>query len=253
MYTSEEYVDEVLMENILTDFFGDSKINFKQKIKNYRDWKKKSDAKMRKHDKNYDKKMMKIQKVAEKTGKELHVQYKNDQYAKMSTTVKKGTVTMLDTFKQLFDLKNMDKAILILLWVIVMNAWLVGMLVMIFGSVVGMIIGAVVVAPLIEEGGKAMSIEEDAVGAFFIVFNVTEFLLYIGKIVGAGGKLGKALIVRGVGVLGHFLFTHIQRKARSLDSENGKKIGYGLAVCAHALFNIGAIAANDSVMNWVVR
>ena len=150
-----------------------------------------------------------------------------------------------------FDARNISKSIVVLIAVGALNTIFMTLFASLCGDpLLGIRLGAVIVAPLTEEAGKIISIKGKFDKEYFFVFNAFEFTSYVTKGLDAGIELKKMIFIRSIGVLAHFIFTLIHKFMQSnaikkllnpkdeKDFENkcvflGNIIGVGL----HAFFN----------------
>lgn len=107
---------------------------------------------------------------------------------------------------------------------------------------------AVAIAPLVEESLKTYFVAKGMpwIGTG-IVFGI-EAVLYVFKMMSAGMSVGKALLVRAIGLLMHFGTTAIQKKFAEADHAFA---GWILAVCIHATFNVVAITFDPKIASWL--
>lgn len=112
-----------------------------------------------------------------------------------------------------------------------------------FQPIIGMILGAIFIAPLVEESAKFVSIKRKMTGQYFAVFNIAEFGLYLGALTASGIPLLTAAILRLIAVGVHGATTFIQWKARKIGEEKGElddktaKKGLGLSMVLHGAYN----------------
>ena len=94
---------------------------------------------------------------------------------------------------------------------------------------------AIICAPIVEEGGKLLSVKTNSANSHFLVFNIYEFLSYVLPAISAGVNPIIAIISRVPPIIVHWLLTHIHKEHHKT-GESG--IGYSVAVAFHAFWNL---------------
>lgn len=133
---------------------------------------------------------------------------------------------------------NLGNSILLLLVVLIINTFFMTIAFQLFGFSLGMIILAVLIAPITEEVSKYISIKRNHSGAFFIIFNAFEITTYVSQMLMLGVSAPVAIAVRLVAAFMHFFTTSIQR--HYIDKKQDK-IGVYLAIFIHGLWNLMAV------------
>ena len=100
----------------------------------------------------------------------------------------------------------------------------------------GLQASALIIAPLLEELFKHLSIKQKATASYFLIFNFQELSTYV--------SLGISPFIRIPAVAMHFVTTLIQKhycmlaeKSTDNDQARYEMLGYGIAVMVHAMFN----------------
>jgi hypothetical protein len=238
----DSYLDgSILAESSLIGLLTDSILN--ESVKDYSKSKVEMANRIRKHGLNPDK----LRDVVE-----YHAQKINwKQYSKdFDRNKQEISRSVTDTLKDIFQEVGLDQlgASLALMTMIFIIAILVEIiLIIIIGPVGASILGAVVVAPIVEELAKTISIEGGYSGTFFWVFNAMEFSLYVTQMVGAGVALPVAMGIRAIPVVMHLATTVAQK--RIIDSsagENDKASALAQAhktgVIIHGIWNFLCVA-----------
>jgi hypothetical protein len=149
------------------------------------------------------------------------------------------------------NVDQMKKALIMLLFVLLLNTFMYTALVMVFGTAVGGIITAVVVAPLTEEISKHIAIKGGYHGAFVLSINIFEFFSYVSLGVRTGGKLGKVIIIRTASAMTHWLEVVLQKY---FDQKKASTTGLVVAILIHATWNaLAGSSVGRSVGKWVTE
>lgn len=93
---------------------------------------------------------------------------------------------------------------------------------------------SVLIAPIVEETGKMISVKHDLTGPYFILFNIYEFLSYVIPGIMAGVDPIAMIIIRIPSILVHLVNTviHVESKKKN-DVESGMKI----TIAIHMIWN----------------
>lgn len=101
------------------------------------------------------------------------------------------------------------------------------------------------VAPIVEEYSKYISIKNNYTGAYFIIFNMSEFSSYVLKMLAIGYNLAPAILIRLTVVMMHAITTYIQyhmrKNAKEKDKEEASKLGLIIGIIIHFFWNLGAV------------
>ena len=179
-----------------------------------------------------------------------------ENYKQVSKNV---SAIVLTEYEQLTTGTKIAQSIAIVALIIFINTLLFGILAAILGMTVegltiAMSITAIVVAPITEELGKHAAVKSKYPWLYNTVFAFTEMLMYIVNLVKVYSmKFFKSIVVlRGVGVFLHYFTTFIQKKfndkALKTNDDKYNKIGLGLAILTHSLFNICATVFQKKIM-----
>ena len=128
------------------------------------------------------------------------------------------------------------KSVGVLAAVVFINTFFIRIVVSSTGSVAiaGLIVG-IVVAPLVEEASKLISVKNNFTWEYFTIFNLYEFTSYVILLV---SQLHlnpiTAILVRLPALAMHLINTLIHVDAKERDDSNG---GYKVTVAIHAIFN----------------
>lgn len=162
-----------------------------------------------------------------------------------------GFKSLKNEFNSIFG--NTISSIVLLLIVIIINTFIIS-LIMIIGLVFGltpalmMLIGVTIVAPLVEETAKYISIRGGATKEYFIIFNVYEFLSYTTRMIFSGFNIIPTILIRLAAILMHGTTTTIQSTFNNLfpNDHSKRMIGLSIAIILHALWNFfGTIFEKD--------
>lgn len=121
---------------------------------------------------------------------------------------------------------------------------------LLFGPVGGLIIHALIVAPIVEEMGKlvAVKVEKDHSGSrYTTTFNIIEMHTYMSRMIKSGTSVVVAFGVRIPAMILHVVNTYIISNGYKKDIQEGKSkenagsIATMITMCIHGLFNAIAI------------
>lgn len=145
-----------------------------------------------------------------------------------------------------YDANDIRKSMKLLLYVYIINSIFSMVLVMLLGPL-GNWLGAVIVAPIVEESAKRIAITGKFGKEFAVVFNAFEFAMYVTRF----DSVDKIIAIRGICVGMHlitFIINWISQNTKllkmlHLDREKDEKqvsnIGYILGIFIHSLWNGG--------------
>lgn len=166
-------------------------------------------------------------------------------------------------FKQTFDEKSLNEkitsSIAIFVTVVIINTVLGLIGYIFFGPAVGNILLALIIAPIVEESAKKISVVEKYPWIYTGIFAGLELLQYVIKLVLAGGMFGPVLIIRLSALMMHFCTTYVQKyfkekgdteTAAGIDN-NWQNIGYCLAIGIHFTWNLLGLIFNKDVKSFV--
>ncbi len=247
MLVTSQFIQPI-EENVLTDnisalkkkvevFFNKNKKFLPEKIKEI-------ESKLIKNGVDVDK-IHKDAKIAAKAAK-----IKDNKITNFQDSVKKFTVDFTNK-KYLIAPKEkqqtpyihpVDKAIIgiaksvcLLAVVIFLNTYFISLAISITGDTfVGRAIGAIFVAPIVEELGKLISVKDDFTWEYFTAFNIAEFGLYVSRMMDMGMDPITAAIVRIPPLCVHLFNTiiHVESKKAGKSEE-----GLTWTVLIHAIWN----------------
>ena len=113
--------------------------------------------------------------------------------------------------------------------------------ILILGPVLGNILGDCIAAPFTEELGKIISINQDAGGGYFIIFNIFEWTLYVkqtmAKVTGLP-VFAAIAILRVICVYVHYLWSRIH--ATHSKTAESRETGMKLGMFYHSIYNLFA-------------
>lgn len=173
---------------------------------------------------------------------------------KMASVLVKHYAKTQQDVNDLTDAEKWGLSVLLLIGIFIVGSFL---FFIIFGlttafglpPTVAMAAGAIIVAPLTEEGARFISIKKRATGQFFVIFNIIEFLQYVFLMAGAGVSIVVAVLARLLAVGVHAGLTWVQHRARKKGEEKGEtddktaKKGLVLAMVLHSAWNFLAVMA----------
>lgn len=196
---------------------------------------------------------------SDKIGKELAIKIKKERFDKNGAkNINKLTTQAIVKIKRnlIVDIKNIItdvsggddvvSSIILLSIVICVNTMFSALFTILLGPVGGNIITAVLIAPITEEIGKlvAVKIEKDHSGNIYnVIFNVTEFTIYVTSMLSTGISLPLAIGVRIPAVIMHTVNNFIISTGYKKDIKNGHKeetagsVATMITMCIHGLFN----------------
>lgn len=136
---------------------------------------------------------------------------------------------------------NITVATFTLVVIIVINTFFAIIFISLTGNPdIGLLLTAILIAPVTEEIGKFISIKYKFSLPFLIAFNVTEFSLYVARYFSVYGII--IIPIRLIGVLLHTLWTVIMRK----NYQEGDKKPYIFTGFLHMLAN------SFGILGWIV-
>ena len=109
---------------------------------------------------------------------------------------------------------------------------------MLFGPGIGNILCGCIAAPFTEELGKIISVNQDAGGAYFLIFNIAEWTLYVKRVMAMVTGLpafAAIAIIRTLVVYCHYLWHRIH--AASSKTAESREAGMKIAMLFHCLHN----------------
>ena len=141
-------------------------------------------------------------------------------------------------FQQSNLIQQISFSLIILCVVILINTFCSSLFQLYFSKTIAFALSAIIIAPLVEETGKFISIETKSTMSYFITFNIAEFSLYLFTMLSAGMSLPVIIIGRSLAVLLHGLTTYIQKKGYN---KNDKTKHFLSAILIHGIWNFNAI------------
>lgn len=181
-----------------------------------------------------------LQKIGERIGNEIKdIDKQNRKFRNNSDNISNRIISEIKKIKNQADFKW--ESILVLSFSFIIVASTVNTLIMSLGAsflgpMGGMVLAAVVSAPLIEEFFKKVSAEQN-VGYFVTaIFSIYEMVQYL--------MMGVPFLSRIPALFMHFVTLAIQNFFKTEDFQGDSKIsnlGYILAVLAHATFNASMV------------
>ena len=150
---------------------------------------------------------------------------------------------------------NIIKSLKLFIWVLTINTLTNTVLVLLVGPKIGLFLTAVIVAPLVEEASKSISVKGKFEKEYYVIFNAFEASMYISSMTKMGYSLGKAVAIRiapalmhGVNTIIHKIFDSekVRRKYDIGDDEDARNkattAGYIITVLVHSTWNfVGSI------------
>lgn len=113
------------------------------------------------------------------------------------------------------------------------NTMMMMLFVSMAGPVVGMMMTAVLIGPVTEEIGRFINVRRRDGGRFNIIFNITEYFMYVFQAATLGIPIAAMAVLRILPVIMHTLWTVITRKNAQADAN----VPPMKSLAAHALFN----------------
>jgi len=173
--------------------------------------------------------------------------------------IKKEAISAKKSFEEKSLSEKIARSLFIFVIVLFLNTLFGGIFVGFLGAQVGMVVLAVVIAPLVEESAKRLSIIHDHPWIYTGIFAGLELLQYVISLISAGGLLVPVLIVRLLALLMHFSTTFIQKYFKEKGEEKNKQgmennlemIGYFLAIGIHVTWNIIGLIMNKKIGAWI--
>ena len=240
------------IQPIEENFLGDSIETLKKKVESF----------FFKNSKKHPKKMKEIEKKLRNGGIDVSKIKDDAKKAANNTKIKDKKITNLPEVIKKFtsDLANrkyfvdsgkrstnielnpIDKAAVgivkslgLLAVVFFLNTYLISLAITLTGDfTLGHAIGAIFVAPIVEETSKLISVKNDFTWEYFTTFNIAEFSLYVSGMIDAGLDPITAILVRIPPVCMHLFNTIIHSEAH----KTGKsEEGFTWTVTIHAIWN----------------
>lgn len=173
--------------------------------------------------------------------------------------IKKEAISAKKSFEEKSLSEKIARSLFIFVIVLFLNTLFGGIFIGFLGSQVGIAVLAVVIAPLVEESAKRLSIIHDHPWIYTGIFAGLELLQYVILLISAGGLLVPVLIVRLIALLMHFSTTFIQKYFKEKGEEKNKQgmennlemIGYFLAIGIHVTWNIIGLIMNKKIGAWI--
>jgi len=173
--------------------------------------------------------------------------------------IKKEAISAKKSFEEKSLSEKIARSLFIFVIVLFLNTLFGGIFVGFLGAQVGIAVLAVVIAPLVEESAKRLSIIHDHPWIYTGIFAGLELLQYVISLISAGGLLVPVLIVRLIALLMHFSTTFIQKYFKEKGEEKNKQgmennlemIGYFLAIGIHVTWNIIGLIMNKKIGAWI--
>lgn len=173
--------------------------------------------------------------------------------------IKKEAISAKKSFEEKSLSEKITRSLIIFVIVLFLNTLFGGIFLSFLGEQVGMAVLVVVIAPLVEESAKRLSIIHDYPWIYTGIFAGLELLQYVISLISAGGLLVPVLIVRLVALLMHFSTTFIQKYFKEKGEEKNKQgmennlemIGYFLAIGIHVTWNIIGLIMNKKIGAWI--
>jgi len=173
--------------------------------------------------------------------------------------IKKEAISAKKSFEEKSLSEKIARSLFIFVIVLFLNTLFGGIFVGFLGAQVGMVVLAVVIAPLVEESAKRLSIIHDHPWIYTGIFAGLELLQYVISLISAGGLLVPVLIVRLLALLMHFSTTFIQKYFKEKGEEKNEQgmennlemIGYFLAIGIHVTWNIIGLIMNKKIGAWI--
>lgn len=173
--------------------------------------------------------------------------------------IKKEAISAKKSFEEKSLSEKIARSLFIFVIVLFLNTLFAGIFIGFLGAQVGIAVLAVVIAPLVEESAKRLSIIHDHPWIYTGIFAGLELLQYVISLISAGGLLVPVLIVRLIALLMHFSTTFIQKYFKEKGEEKNKQgmennlemIGYFLAIGIHVTWNIIGLIMNKKIGAWI--
>lgn len=173
--------------------------------------------------------------------------------------IKKEAISAKKSFEEKSLSEKITRSLIIFVIVLFLNTLFGGIFLSFLGEQVGMAVLVVVIAPLVEESAKRLSIIHDYPWIYTGIFAGLELLQYVISLISAGGLLVPVLIVRLIALLMHFSTTFIQKYFKEKGEEKNKQgmennlemIGYFLAIGIHVTWNIIGLIMNKKIGAWI--
>lgn len=173
--------------------------------------------------------------------------------------IKKEAISAKKSFEEKSLSEKIARSLFIFVIVLFLNTLFAGIFIGFLGAQVGIAVLAVVIAPLVEESAKRLSIIHDHPWIYTGIFAGLELLQYVISLISAGGLLVPVLIVRLLALLMHFSTTFIQKYFKEKGEEKNKQgmennlemIGYFLAIGIHVTWNIIGLIMNKKIGAWI--
>lgn len=173
-----------------------------------------------------------VRKIAERKARGMKPENLKSKFSKQ----------MLEMFDEMkgAGIISLTAPILTIIFIIYVSTVFSGIFILSFGPDVGMMIGAILVAPVVEEIGRWISIKNRAGGQFTILFNAVEFLSYVLQSSVMGVAMGTMALVRIAPIILHTLLTVLMRSG----IQSGSRMPGTQAGVIHGLYNAANVASH---------
>lgn len=148
------------------------------------------------------------------------------------STIKKQIGEMIEEIQEK-GFRSLTVPIITVAVIVFINSMMMLMFVSLAGPVIGASMTAILVGPLTEEIGRFINVKRRDGGRFNIIFNITEYSIYMFQAALAGVPLAAMAAIRILPVIMHTLWTVILRK----NMQAGASAPPLKTITAHALFN----------------
>ena len=159
----------------------------------------------------------------------------------------------------IFGSEDLEEKVLnslrILIFVLISSTICLIILMILFGPVIGQVLAAIMIAPVIEDAGKSLAVRNDCGDIYNVLFNIFEAGSYISSLTMMGYGLSKAIAIRLPAIAMHSIGTFIQKafssdkllKKLNMDPKNDndkrklRMMGQVISTLLHVVFNTLAI------------
>lgn len=149
---------------------------------------------------------------------------------------------------------NIIKSFKLVLWVVTINSLANAVLALLVGPNIGYFLTCVLVAPMVEEASKSISVKGKFDKEFYIIFNTVEASMYVSRLTQVGYSFAKAVSIRlspaiilhGGNTIIHKIFDskEIRRKYDVGNDEDARNkattTGYVITTLIHSAWNFAA-------------
>lgn len=232
----ENYIEEISIEKLTSSFKDFILRNQKRAVKRYKSGIRKLKLELSRLGVNIKELEYDTKQLSKRYSKQLTIAVNNADKNKIDGLTK-------NLFKDIGDLliKFLEfigrswLAAFLFMAVLTISVVFTAILISFLGVSAGMIVGAVIVAPIVEEFSKRIALDSNIGNEYIFIFTFTEALIYIYAMKNVGTSLITAILIRIPAVVLHYSTYYIQKTSGETEQEKNKALG--IAMLIHSIFN----------------